>query len=295
MTHHKYLRTLCLQTKEEVFATHGTALPCPEGNLRYLDNGSNVLAVCHVDTVPHKPAYREKRGKAFSTALDDRLGIYILTHLLPSKGVVLDWLFTDNEECGASTARYFDSPKAYNWTVEFDRQGDDVVLYQYDDGQLDEAFAEVGVAVGYGSYSDIVDLPETGTTCFNWGIGYQRQHTAACYVDFKEMDAQVDAFCRFHEAHKDERLAFDADAAEALYYGDFGYDLERYDDARPYDDLLDDLWKDYRDPVAYEDPEIGIVRQSETDALEDLLMSAVDTAPRLNARQQMILERYFQW
>jgi hypothetical protein len=139
--------------------------PCPNGDLRFTNNGSDILGICHVDTVPHKPRYKESHGKAYSTALDDRLGVYILTKALPERGIVLDFLLTDNEESGASTARYFDAPKVYNWCVEFDRAGSDVVLYQYDDGQLDDAFAEVGLEVGFGSYSDICDLPDAGHTC----------------------------------------------------------------------------------------------------------------------------------
>ncbi|MHB8997657.1 MAG: hypothetical protein ACYC63_20620 [Armatimonadota bacterium] len=297
MRHHKDLRTLCLQSKEAIFASHGEALPCREGNLRFTDNGSQILGVCHVDTVEHKPRYREQKGRAFSTALDDRLGIYILTKLLPARGIVLDWLLTDNEECGGSTASDFVAPKDYRWTVEFDREGSDVVLYQYDDGNLDEAFAAIGVPIGCGSYSDICDLPNIGTTCFNFGVGYHRQHSPACYVDFEEMAAQVDAFARFYEVHKEERLEYDADACDLYYYGE--HDWSYYE--RDGDDASDDrdtrlraLWLDYSDPVAYADPELGPVRLSETEALEERLLSG-DAAPRLTARERLILDNYLQW
>jgi hypothetical protein len=101
----------------------------------YKDNGSNTLAVAHLDTV-------QKRGwceltqlshdtLVFSPKLDDRLGAYVILELLPKLGINVDVLLTTDEESSNSTAMEFKTQKQYNWMVEFDRAGRDAVLYQY--------------------------------------------------------------------------------------------------------------------------------------------------------------------
>ena len=272
------LRDLCTATTEEVFAHYGNALPARGGQLSYTDHGSAILGVCHVDTVVHKPAYRQKKGKAFSTALDDRLGIYILTELLPQEGILLDWLLTDNEECCASTARDFAPPREYNWLIEFDRAGSDVVMYQYDAPMFDELLRPYGLALGSGSYSDIADLDALGVSGFNWGIGYHQQHTSACYVDLAEMRRQVDRFAAFYHEHAATRFECQAVDYEAFnYYRHYGY-----------------YWEEEEDAIAYEDEEYGPILWSEVERLEERLYYGTEPH-HLTHRDRAILENYLQW
>jgi hypothetical protein len=263
------LRQLCLQSDEEVFARYGGALPCRTGSLSYTDNGSNILGVCHVDTVHLPRHYHQSREKAFSGALDDRLGIYILTCLLPKKGILLDWLLTDNEEHGASTARYFETTKQYNWLIEFDRAGDDVVMYQYDDARYDDILHPYGLTIGRGSYSDICELEALGVAGFNFGIGYHLQHSPACYVDLQEMLRQVDRFAAFYHDHAQTRFEYDASFAE-----------------------WPGLWEG--DEYAYDDPEYGTITLSEVWSLEEKLYYGTEPK-RLTSKERSIFENFLQW
>src|SRR5262249_10213773 len=99
----------------------------------FADNGSDVLGVAHLDTVQnaHFGSLIKLKGEKvlLSPRLDDRLGVYIITSLLPKFGVTCDWLLTTGEEIGCSSAANFRTDKSYNWAFSFDRSGDDVVLY----------------------------------------------------------------------------------------------------------------------------------------------------------------------
>ena len=51
----------------------------------HIDNGSNVLAVAHLDIVAYldNSVFAQYGDKVISPALDDRLGLWIIAHLLP--------------------------------------------------------------------------------------------------------------------------------------------------------------------------------------------------------------------
>ncbi len=89
--------------------------PAPDNFYFYKDNGSNVLAVAHLDTVADADERKcrfvvtEGGGTVvFSRALDDRLGAYIILELLPLLGLKYDILLTVGEESGLSTAAHFE-------------------------------------------------------------------------------------------------------------------------------------------------------------------------------------------
>ena len=187
--------------------------------------GSTVLGVAHLDTVltarPHKEG-----SVVFAPQLDDRLGVYCLLGLLPKMGIQLDVLLTTGEEKCQSTARHFQG--GYNWVVEFDRAGTDIVFYQYDDKVWNRAWR---IREGVGSYSDIADL-ELGVCCANLGIGYHNQHTRFCYADLDDTKKQLRRFAEFYGKHKNTRFPH-AETVDDMW-GDWQWDkdLGSYVDTR---------------------------------------------------------------
>jgi len=148
----------------------------------FKDNGSSILAVAHLDTVNKPGLNYSAKAKLdaelyFNPYLDDRLGVYTILHLLPSLGINMDFLFTLGEETGNSTARIFKPNKKYNWIVEFDRRGEDVVDYSFCDLDLEARLKEAGFCMGFGSFSDICLMEGGGCKAFNVGIGYFNEHS----------------------------------------------------------------------------------------------------------------------
>jgi hypothetical protein len=184
----------------------------------YADRGSDVLAVAHLDTVA-RPSTRTCRyvdtaagPVVFSRALDDRLGAYVILDLLPRLGINCDVLLTTGEEVGRSTAAFFEpGDRQYNWIIEFDRGGTDVVLYQYDDPDTRALVETVGADISVGSFSDIADLEHLGCKAFNWGIGYQDYHSARSHAYLDDTFAMVARFLAFHDAYADTPLPHDVD------------------------------------------------------------------------------------
>jgi hypothetical protein len=187
------------------------------------DNGSNILAVAHLDTV--MPA--DGRGAnfvdteagpvVFSGALDDRLGAYIILELLPQLGVTYDWLLTVGEESGQSTADFFLPEKSYNWMIEFDRGGTDVVMYQYEDEDSRRRVRAAGAVVGDGIFSDISYMEHLGIKGFNWGVGYRDYHGPRSHAYLDDTMLMVAKFCNFHLDNEDECLYHDQ--AQSTWWG----------------------------------------------------------------------------
>lgn len=173
----------------------------------YRDNGSNVLAVAHLDTVVERELRQcnflntAAGPVVYSPALDDRLGAYIILDLLPKLGITYDILLTVGEESGESTAAFFDPPKQYDWIIEFDRGGSDVVMYQYDDEDTRDLVKDSGARVGEGSFSDIAYLEHLGVKAFNWGTGYQDYHSVRSHAYLDDTFDMVDHFLSFAAAN----------------------------------------------------------------------------------------------
>lgn len=185
----------------------------------YQDNGSNVLAVAHLDTVGAADQrachFLETEGGTvvYSRALDDRLGAYIILELLPALGIQYDILLTVGEECGMSTADFFDPPKQYDWMIEFDRGGTDVVMYQYDDDATADLVIASGARVGEGIFSDIAYLEHLGVKGFNWGVGYRDYHGPRAHAYLDDTFTMLGHYLRFHAANVGRRLPHDSGIA----------------------------------------------------------------------------------
>lgn len=223
----------------------------------YKDHGSNILAVAHLDTVADRRIEKAKfdviRNKGGGTTirsinLDDRLGAHILLDVLPTYGIKCDILLTTGEESGQSTARDFQPPegKEYNWIFSFDRRGRDVVMYQYHTSKLTRLLEKVGFKVGQGSFSDIASLNHLGVSGFNFGVGYNHEHSSDCYAVWEIAMKQVRRFSTFYETYKDRQFKYQGwsnrsaklDWRTNNYAGGY-YSGDIYDDDPAY-------WKGYR-------------------------------------------------
>lgn len=192
------------------------------GLLFFRDNGAKVLGVAHLDYVGFQNPIRQD-NIVRCTQLDDRLGVWCLLNLLPKFGVKTDVLLTDNEERCRSTGQYFQPSKAYNWIVEFDRAGSDVVFYHYDIPRWENVWQDW--KIGLGSYSDILVMDHLGVCAANIGTGYYLPHTNNCYADLNVTVSQVKKFAQFWRQYKNTRFEYtDQQESFAKSY-DFG---ERY-------------------------------------------------------------------
>lgn len=203
------LSRICTMRERDFAATFGMqTVPVGGGSFyHFRDNGASVLAVAHLDTVagPDQRAAHFTTSEAgpviFSRALDDRLGAYIILELLPALGITYDWLLTTDEETGQSTAEQFTAPKDYDWIIEFDRGGTDVVMYQYDDEDTRLAVKAAGAHVGEGIFTDICYLDHLGVKGFNWGTGYRDYHSARSHAFLNDTFDMVGRYLRFHALH----------------------------------------------------------------------------------------------
>jgi hypothetical protein len=186
-----------------------------DGPLVHLRRGGSVLGVAHMDyvNVPNRWKYKKRKGTVTTPRLDDRLGVWVLLDYLPTIGIELDLLLCDSEEVGASTARHHAETSAkeagYNWLVEFDRRGDDVVLYDYEDDETWlSAVKAGGFDVGQGSFSDISCLCGLGVCGFNVGVGYHNEHSSHCHCDLVQLKGNLDLFARFYESSKGVKFGY---------------------------------------------------------------------------------------
>jgi hypothetical protein len=182
-----------------------TVLPGRGRYFHHRDNGSDLLAVAHLDSVQRDrgcAVVDTAGGKlALSGVLDDRLGAYVILDLLPRLGVVADWLLTTDEESGDSTAAEFDTDKRYHWMFQFDRGGTDVVMYDYETEELVRLVESAGAKVGLGSFSDICFLDHLGCAGFNWGVGYRDYHSPRAHAWLEDTFTMVARFLRFHASN----------------------------------------------------------------------------------------------
>jgi hypothetical protein len=181
----------------------------------FKDNGADVLAVAHLDTVvgswQRECNFLDTQGGTvvYSGALDDRLGAYIILELLPKLGITYDILLTVGEESGLSTAAFFDAPKDYNYLIEFDRGGTDVVMYQYEDSHVIELVEASGARVAEGIFSDISYLEHLERKAFNWGVGYRDYHGVRSHAYLDDTFSMVRKYLKFHVMNADTPLPHD--------------------------------------------------------------------------------------
>jgi hypothetical protein len=179
----------------------------------YQDNGADVLAVAHIDSVHSEPHFHVIKVKdevrVICSTLDDRLGAYIILDLLPRHGMKYDILLTDQEETGNSTAGIFNCPegKHYKWMFSFDRHGNDVVHYQYSDIRPFLQDAGFGYnEIQHGAFSDIGKLEDLGCLGANFGTGYHDEHTVWAYANMSEMVSNVRRFTTFYHKFRGQHL-----------------------------------------------------------------------------------------
>lgn len=209
------MKERCL-AQEEDFYHLGRVITTEHGPLVYRDNGSNILAVAHLDSVQtheHNHFYVINIGGediVFNAQLDDRLGAYIILDLLPQLlgENYADILLTTGEELGMSTAQFFQTAKKYNWMFSFDRAGDDVVMYDYDTKELRDMLKEYGFRIGNGSFSDISYLTHLGCAGFNFGCGYENYHSPEAHAHMWETEANVSKFVDMYQQLKDTHLEY---------------------------------------------------------------------------------------
>lgn len=232
-----------------------------ESGYIFIDNGANILAVAHLDynnTDTYAQSFTRKRMKdtdgiektyLFNGALDDRLGAFVVLELFQLIGIKADVLLTTNEEIGATTANDFVAPegKEYNWIIQFDRRGTDVVMYQYDTQDLRDKLAEFNIKVGHGSFSCISALDHLGVAGFNWGTGYYFEHQPKHFAIFDETLEMLKLFRKFYLKYKDTKLVYTPKPKPAwqggsyTVYGKGGYKYYNYCDDPDF--WGDDEWK----------------------------------------------------
>lgn len=215
---------------ESDFSQFGTVVKQGSGEgstYTFKDNSATVLGVAHLDTVRRESQstmIRLPKDRAIiCPRLDDRLGVYIITKLLPRLGVTCDWLLTTGEEVGQSSAELFDTEKTYNWAFSFDRAGTDVVLYQHDHRALRKVLRKHGFRIGEGSFSDLSSL-DIGCSGINFGCGYHEAHSIHSYALLSETFQMVTKFVAFWKRYASQRLPFDPTSRyQTMYSWSRGY------------------------------------------------------------------------
>jgi hypothetical protein len=207
----------------------------------FIDRGSDICMMAHADTVqqPKLISYSANNDKIYASGLDDRLGC--LTAATLSHHMKCDLIITDLEESGRTTIAHHKSEKDYNWVVEFDRKGDDVVTYRQDSKEWLEALKEF-FKVGHGSFSDIArfDIP----CCkMNVGIGYEGAHIVNSHFKVGVYLEQIEKFLDFYSKYKKEEFLIDKDSHKCGY----GFQNRNFTptDTDKNDDFGDEYTEDY--------------------------------------------------
>lgn len=214
------LRRVCLAPEKQFTQLPGAQVVVPDANPTtrciYIDNGAPVLGVAHLDAVQatdHFARIDAPSGdiEIMCGQLDDRLGAFVLLHLLPHMGIHIDVLLTTDEESMQSSAQYFEPPegKQYNWMFMFDRAGDDVVLYHYDDLPLRKKLQAFGFRIGQGSYSCIAELSHLACKGFNVGTGYENNHSHRAWASLSTLAVNIQKFARFYKEHAHNHMQHD--------------------------------------------------------------------------------------
>jgi hypothetical protein len=239
------LRKIC-QAKEEWFHSLGTVVHTMDGVYVYIDRGSPVLGVAHLDYVANNSEYItvewEKDGQqqviVWNGALDDRLGVFLLLDVLPHMGMDFDVLLTTGEESGMSTGAHFEPSHDYNWMFQFDRRGTDVVMYCYKNEESKEQLKSIGLTTGWGSVSDISYMEHMGVLGFNFGTGYYDEHTSKHHAVLTDTEDMAWAFQRWYWTHRDTHMEYTPKKSYTYTRrGAYGYGMynDGYDDNASWD------------------------------------------------------------
>ena len=224
------LKQRCL-AKESDFHSLGKIVETSYGPLVYIDNGSPVLAIAHLDFVTRGDPWSVIKGRPVTSRLDDRLGVHIILDMLPELGITPDILLSTGEESMMSTATWFETEKQYNWMFQFDRAGTDVVMYQYDTDEKAKMLEDMGFHVGRGIFTDMCTMDHLGMAGFNFGTGYYQPHSKECYAEPKDVQEMVNRFARFYHLLKDTKFPYELpmtdwrDEKKSWWTGDLHCDM----------------------------------------------------------------------
>ena len=227
------------QSKETIYRMFpGQVIGMGERKHVYVDNGSPILLVAHVDTVK---APRLNKGSMTGRGFDDRLGVCLAHKLVKEYPAIFDLLLTDFEESGGSTAEYFNPSHKYNLVVELDREGADYVDYGLASDELHDLLAGYEFERGLGSYTDICSMPQVTCCKINVGIGTYDSHGKKSGYDKAIADLQIARLLGFVHDHHDTRFTGNSDEdwgyGPITPYGDSDYieidGCEYYEDWYP--------------------------------------------------------------
>jgi hypothetical protein len=201
---YKALSKVCSMKETAIAKRYGLQyVYTPDGGYWFKDNGSDILAVAHLDSCypyMHWDIARLRHDTLiFCSNLDDRLGAYLLLEYLQKAGLQYDILLTTNEEKGKSTARHFRTNKNYNWMFMFDRAGTGSVIYNYRGDEWELALRDAGLDPTAGVYSCIKDLEFLGCKGVNIGTGYHNNHHPEAFARRSEIMQQLRHFLTFYE------------------------------------------------------------------------------------------------
>lgn len=178
----------------------------------YVDNGTPVLLVAHIDTVQSPRYISPSDGAGF----DDRLGVYCTHQLVTTYPTWFDLLLTDYEESFGSTAQYFVPSHDYNFVVELDREGEDYVDYGLASEDFHKIMEQYGFTKSLGSYTDIVEMDHIKVSKVNIGIGVSGSHSLHSSFDPGVMYRQLDRLLALCADYKDQSFPCDRAATDRL-------------------------------------------------------------------------------
>lgn len=205
-----------LDDYKRTYAKHNIVEFCQDRYYIHIRRGAKVLAVAHLDShgvrgdVTRVPLSNGDEV-VYTERVDDRLGVYTVLDRLPDLGIAVDVLLTTGEETCVSTAEnYANKVKEkhkYNWIVEFDRMGTDIVTYDYGGDGFDALLKSRGAKnVNCGMYSDIVDMEAMGVKAFNVGVGMQDYHSPYAHFFLGSYLSQIAWFRSFYDAMSKTKL-----------------------------------------------------------------------------------------
>ena len=170
-----------------------------------IQRNSPILMVAHVDTVLQVDGRAPvlDGNRLFHPGMDNRMGVYLGLEVIPAMNLHVDLLLTTDEEQGASTSALVRTRKRYKWIFSFDRKGDDVVCYQYDNPELYRILTDSGFSVGQGSYSCITEMEHMECCGINFGCGMADYHSDSAYCDLLQLTQQLQRFSQFYGQYAD--------------------------------------------------------------------------------------------
>lgn len=229
---YKLMKKVCLADISD-FESLGNVTQTPDGIYIHIKSNSKILAVAHLDTVLNSRKFKVKKRKddviVYNAQLDDRLGVYTILYLLPQLGINCDVLLTEGEESGRSTAKYFDKGD-YNWIFSFDRRGDDVVLYDYRDREVNAwelALKSSKFRIGQGSFSDICFMEKLEIKAVNIGTGYIGEHFEQCRASMNMLTSQIKKFKDFYGKNADIKFPH-SEKSYVDYHRHWDYGFTKY-------------------------------------------------------------------